>query len=644
MKPQSIRTQVAMLALLPATFIALALATYFTYTRFQDAERTLVQHGEALTRHLAAAAEFPMVTGNASLLQRQVLAVSKQSSIEFAQIRDGQGRRLVSMGRSPEDAEIAAVLGKEWARSERRLVFTLPIWLQPAEIDDLYLAEDARQPPQRLGFAVLGISLEALEKQRQQTLLGGLLMTLLILLVTYVFAFGLGERLSAPLHALARTVAELGRGHLGARASTDAHGELLQLQEGVNEMASSLQQARDGLQRRIQEATADLYAQKEAAESANADKSRFLAATSHDLRQPMHALGLFAAALREKLDTPEQIALVRKIEESVLALEGMFNVLLDVSKLESGVLSVHAQTFRLRPMLARLDQEWAGAAEEKGLRLRTRRSGLAVRSDAILLNRILNNLVKNAIRYTRAGGVLVGARRRGDHVSIEVWDTGIGIAPQHLQHIFEEFYQVDNPERNRARGLGLGLYIVQRLCQLLGHRVEVHSRPGRGSVFRILLPRAESVPDPGGENEPATRFGREWVLLLEDDEDVLSGMRVLLEGWGLRVQAATNLDAAMLAPLEPGGPALVLCDYRLGGGLTGAAAIARLRQLHGSALPAILISGDTSQEGVAEMQASGLPILHKPVRPAKLRSLLNHLLPRGDFSGLDGSGISHPPS
>jgi signal transduction histidine kinase/CheY-like chemotaxis protein len=628
MSPLSIRTQVALLALLPAVFVALVLAPYFTYSRLHDSEQVLADQGGAVVRQIAAAAEFPMVSGNLELLEKLLVASSKEAHVQFAQVRDLQGRLLASVGNVPAAPTIVDILGEEMVQGEDMLLFTQPIWLVPVEIDDLYLGSGAGAERRKLGWAVLGISKRALAEDRQQMLMGGLVMTLVMLLLTSVVAFLLGERIAFPLHELAGTVAELARGRLAARSKTDARGELRQLQEGVNEMAAALQSAQEGLQQRVSEATAELLAQKVAAEKANADKSRFLAATSHDLRQPMHALGLFAAALKEKITSQDQMDLLRKIEDSIMALEGMFNMLLDVSRLEAGILNAQQQTVLLQPLLARVAQEWGATADEKGLRFRVRTSRLAVHSDPILLSRIVNNLVKNAIRYTEHGGVLVGCRRRGKDVVLEVWDTGIGIAPQHQKRIFDEFYQVDNPERNRTRGLGLGLFIVQRLCRLLGHPIRLRSRPGRGSVFSLTLPGVEMdleefVP-PGG----VTQFNQEWVLLIEDDEQALAAMRILLEGWGLRVQAAPDLKGAVARLPDLAGPALILSDYRLGGGITGIAAVARLREFFGRPVPAALISGDTSQAGVADMEQSGLPVLRKPVRPAKLRALVNHLIAR----------------
>jgi methyl-accepting chemotaxis protein len=280
----SIRTQVALLAILPATLIALVLGFYFTSSRLHDAERVLADQGNSAIRHLAAAAEFPLATGNLAQMEKLLASVGKEANVEFAQIRDPQGKLTVSTGDVPMQPSIIDILGKDVVRSDGVLIYTRPIWLVPAAMKDLYLGDSPAEERRRLGWVVVGLSTRGLEASRRQMLLGGLLMTFLVLAGTYVVALLFGSRLSAPLHTLARTVEELGKGNLDARADTRAYGEVRQLGEGVNEMAVALQRATDGLYQRIREATASLAAQKETAEKANAEKSRFLAATSRCMR------------------------------------------------------------------------------------------------------------------------------------------------------------------------------------------------------------------------------------------------------------------------------------------------------------------------------------------------------------------------
>jgi CheY-like chemotaxis protein/two-component sensor histidine kinase len=392
-------------------------------------------------------------------------------------------------------------------------------------------------------------------------------------------------------------------------------------------MAVSLEQHNSLLQQRVREATEDLEHKRQEAEQANLAKSRFLASVSHDLRQPMHALGLFTELLHQQLMDEQQLGIVQRMQTSVSQLEGMFNALLDLSKLDAGAVQPNFRDFDLKPYLRKLDEEFAPLAEEKGIALRVHLASAGTYSDSLLLARILNNLVANAIHYTQHGGVLVACRRRHDHWLLQVWDTGIGIAPENLPRIFEEYYQVGNAERNRRHGMGLGLAIVAKLARLLGHELQAHSRLGRGTVFSLKLPVAPlAVPEPPPMPlpTPSASFAGQRVLVIDDDPDVLDSMAALLSSWGLKPMLAPNLEAAW-AELDRA-PDAVLSDFRLPGEADGLAAIERLRERFGAELPAALISGDTVPQSVARMNASGLAILHKPVAPARLHVLLTDLL------------------
>jgi len=367
-------------------------------------------------------------------------------------------------------------------------------------------------------------------------------------------------------------------------------------------------------------------AAKDAAEAANRAKSSFLAAASHDLRQPLHALGLFSQALAEQTRDAGGQALVQRITTSVSSLETLFSALLDVSKLDAGVITAHPRDFPIRPLLDRLADECMPEALQRGLSLAVVCGDVNVHSDPVLLERILRNLLANALRYTSAGGVVLGCRRRGRGFSLEVWDSGAGIAPGEIDRIFEEFYQVDNASRERSRGLGLGLAIVRRLAELMGHAVEVASRPGRGSVFRVMVPAAGRI---GAEiatlDRPSNLVGRK-ILVIDDDESVREGTAQLLSQWGCCVVAASDADSAQRACDAAYPPDAMVVDFGLGRGDDGVAAIAALRARFGRAIPALLVSGESAPTELARIEASGLPLLHKPLPPARLRSILSHLL------------------
>ncbi len=449
------------------------------------------------------------------------------------------------------------------------------------------------------------------------------LLTLLGLVLAMAASALLARRMVRPIQALQEGAARIGAGELDHRIDMHTGDELETLAEEFDRMAERLRESYAGLEQKVVERTEELVA-------ANRAKSRFLAAASHDLRQPMHALGLFVTQLNSRIKDPENRHLTGRIEAAVSALQGLLDALLDVSRLDAGVVSANLIDFRVNTLLERIENAFAPDATDRGLRFRVARCRLAVHSDPVLLERILINLVANALRYSKSGGILIGCRRRGERVRIEVWDTGVGIAPEHRQAIFQEFYQIGNPERDRQKGLGLGLAIAARLARLLDGRIEVNSVPGRGSVFAVELPRAEEIRAPATVNAPAdtdTRLQGALVLVVDDDTLVCEALAGLMEQWGCTVVAAASGDQALAALAQQARrPDAVLCDYRLPAGETGGDVIRRLRERHGADLPAALITGDTAPERMREAKESGVPLLHKPVQPARLRALLEHLV------------------
>ena len=369
------------------------------------------------------------------------------------------------------------------------------------------------------------------------------------------------------------------------------------------------------------------------AEEANRAKSKFLAAASHDLRQPVHAQGLFLEVLARSPLTDEQREVLAHARAAGTASGDMLNTLLDFSRIEAGVVAPQVRPFRLQPLLHKLETELAPQADAKGIVYRSRETHAVVASDAALVELILRNLVSNAIRYTETGGVLVGCRQRGSAVMIEVWDTGIGIAREHLGDVFREFHQLGNPERDRRKGLGLGLAIAKGLSDTLGHALMPASRAGRGSVFRLTLPLTDA-PVPAEESTGTggqVRLLNARVLVIDDDEAVRSGMLRLLRDWGAECAVAESIDEA-LALLRGGSgapqfrPELVISDYRLREQSSGAQAIAAVRAEMQQPVAALLITGDTAPERLREAQASGAPLLHKPVQPNDLyRAILRAL-------------------
>ncbi len=375
---------------------------------------------------------------------------------------------------------------------------------------------------------------------------------------------------------------------------------------------------------------ADLRQQKLAAEEANLAKSRFLASASHDLRQPVHALGLFVGALKQQPLPIMATQMVEQIDGAVDAIDKLFIALLDVSRLDAGVVKPDPREVDVRAMLERLAREMRPVSEAKGLTLRVHAGPVWVRSDPVLLERVVRNLLSNAIRYTDEGAVLVAVRAAGRRqAAIEIWDTGRGIPEAQRELVFQEFYRPETSVRDNAGGLGLGLAIVRRLCALMDHELDLRSVVGRGSVFRIRAPITLAPAVAVTAAQPAIAVSAARILIIDDDPAIRSAMEALLGAWGYEVATAASGDAALaLLERDRRSPAAILCDYRLGGE-NGLAVIASLQSKLASPVPAALITGDTDPERLREAAASGLPILHKPLARAPLRALLGNLVRQG---------------
>jgi signal transduction histidine kinase len=435
------------------------------------------------------------------------------------------------------------------------------------------------------------------------------------IVLAVILGYSISGSLIGPVTEVEAQLGRIAAGDFSRRVRVENRDELGTLAANVNRMSEELGR---------------LYQQLE---EANLAKSRFIAAASHDLRQPLHALNLFVTQFRNEKDRAEKKRLIGRIEAAVAAMNELFNELLDMSRLDAGVLVPSMSVFPADQLLKRIDMTFTAAAREKGLRLRVVTCDAGIRSDFILLERILFNLVSNAVRYTVQGGIVVGCRRRADVLRIEVWDSGIGIAEDEQRSIFGEFHRLSTGGEDRRGGLGLGLAIVDRLCRLLDCPIEVVSRPGHGSRFAILVPSVilprvlpETLPQPHADNA----IGKS-VVVIDDDRLVLDSMRGLLKAWGCHVVTASSKAGALAALSEDGrSPDIVISDYRLSDGNTGFDVINCIRSALGAPIPAFLISGDTAPERLREARASGYYLLHKPVLPITLRSVVNRLLKDND--------------
>lgn len=372
---------------------------------------------------------------------------------------------------------------------------------------------------------------------------------------------------------------------------------------------------------------------RDRAEEANRAKSQFLAAASHDLRQPLHALSLYSATLKLRASDGASREIAGHISEALAALAALLDSLLDISKLDAGAVRPELQPVSVKALIERIEADYRPVAREKGLAFRVAPVDAEVETDPVLLERVVRNLVDNAFKYTAVGSVALNAELDERTVRIAVHDTGAGIPQSEREHIFEEFYQVGNPERDRSQGLGLGLAIVRRLAQLLGLDVQLESHPGRGSTFAVTLPRvaAESTLSRSSRVPLADDSGAlvgAKVLVIDDEPSVRVGMRSLLESWGCRVAACSGLvEAERLLDDYALEVDVIVADFRLPQHENGIETVRRLRARLGD-VPALMVSGDTAPERLREARASGLPLLHKPVSADKLKETMLAVLRR----------------
>ncbi|MCK4588176.1 MAG: hybrid sensor histidine kinase/response regulator, partial [Gammaproteobacteria bacterium] len=373
-----------------------------------------------------------------------------------------------------------------------------------------------------------------------------------------------------------------------------------------------------------------LQTKTEKAESASLAKTKFLAAASHDLRQPLHAMGLFLDLLEERSSNPEQVTIIDKIKKSSIALENLLASLLDISKLDARVITVKETSFDVQGLFDVLVNEFKPIALENNLEIRFINTNLWIKTDKQLIERILRNLISNAISYTEKGRILIGCRRTIDSVTIVVCDTGIGINKDDIKIIFEEFQQIDNPGRDRTKGLGLGLSIVTRLVDLIKAELSLLSKPGQGSMFSVKLPRSSRSKVTPTENPLfiiENKLAGKVIVIVEDEEEISHAMNLLLSGWGCKVLDIASSGEVNENKLTLNKPDMILADYRLQNHETGVDVIHAIHDYYrDKTIPAVIITGDTEPDLIKKAQGSGFQLMHKPVSGGKLRALLSSVL------------------
>lgn len=637
MKNFGIERQAQLIALIPILLIATLLESYFVYSRFEDLDHALLERSQLVARQLASSSEYSVFSGDSTLLKQHVdLTLSFQDVLSI-QILDTASNTIWKAGKSEQT--VTTVLGMRLIDQSRDILRLYePILATQIRLEEIDRSDSLSTTVKPLGMVVIEFSKVRLNNQKTEIIILNLLITLIILSLTLMLSLRFARSITRPILGMRRAIIEIGKGALHTRIHPKpAIRELHDLAAGINNMALKLQDDRSHLQERINQATLELRGKKEEAEKASFSKTRFLAAASHDLRQPMHALGLFVGELQSIINTEGQRKVVQKVEASVEAMSGLLNSLLDISKLDAGIIFPQPLVFNIGSIFHRLEQDYNSLAKNKSIKLRVVPCSQLLLSDPVLLERILTNLVSNALRYTPSGGgVLVGCRKRGNNLRIEVRDNGIGIPLEEQKNIFQEFVQLANKERDRSMGLGLGLAIVERLSKLLNHKLYLQSAAGRGAMFAIEVPLASKADikdedtdsfQVGGKllNVPSTGTPKVFKLLVVDDDPLVrSSTCGILASWGYQVSVAASWNEVKSKFKEQNFD-LIICDYRLPDG-TGLDVIHFMTLQQNRFIPCILVSGDTAPEILQKVTENGFNLLNKPVRPAKLRSLLQFLL------------------
>ena len=629
MKRIGVRQYITCITLIPLIVITAFLEIFFIHNYFAQLDLHIVERGKLIAHQFEESSEYGVMSNNLLFLENIAKNISQESDVSGVLVFNSTSKILAEAGNSLNS------LKKELADKQYTMVGKLPevnrhgnrsILISQAIIPETVLLDEFEVEPavKVIGAVIIEMSLVNTENLKSEILWYTLITTTIFLTIISYIVYLVSKSITNPVAILSNVIQKIAKGNLEARNVSSSHiSELDVLSNGINYMAEQLQHEHVILQQRIDEATLDIRNSKEKAERANLAKSKFLAAASHDLRQPLHALGLFASALNERIKSPDERLLIENINQSVSSLEELFNALLDISRLDAGIIQPKFQHFWIMGLMDKLFTEFKAQARRKGLNMQLDGADVVIYSDQILLETMLRNLIGNAIRYTQSGEVKVAWLIDGSKVCIEVRDTGVGISDDDKVHIFQEFLQLNNPERDRTKGLGLGLAIVRRLSGLLKSTISVQSTIGLGSVFRLDIPLGDAsmIADNDSlvmqfmENEPAM-----LVLVIDDEPSVRTAMTGLLNTWGHEVIVVDSLSEALQATNRP--PDVIIADYRLANEQTGIEAIKGIQQLWGREIPSLIVTGDTAPERLREAQSSGYAFMHKPVNSAKLRAFL----------------------
>ena len=632
----SIRNRILLAALAPVVLVVVSVGALMLTRHAQEIERNLVERAVSLARQAAMLSELPLATGSNANARAAADFIERSSGIVGLSLVDRDGVTVDNRGNLGNTA-LRMLDGKPMSVQVERdshlvsVVHPVVLFSQPTGS----VGSGASNAGQRVGFVALSVSRADEKRDIAKLWWTGAAILLAATLLSLVLVQMATRSIPAPLSALSNGLSRVARDNFSVQLPETGRGEFRELAMNFNQMTGALQTARRGLRDDVKRATEALAQRTREAESASNAKSRFLAAASHDLRQPAHALSLYVAALRQglKQQAPDVSTVltpaVDGMQAAARSLDALLNAVLDISRFDAGVVTAEIQSVALKPLVHEVITVLASSAKEKGLNLRSRVPDVSVQSDPTLLRRVIDNLVSNAVRFSRSGSILVAVRPRADHYLLQVWDQGVGIAPLNLPLIFDEFYQVRRGDMSQG-GMGLGLAIVSRSAAMLSAGISVRSRVGRGTCFTLQLPGApmalaahqqSQMLATNASSNDAHRPRR--VLVLDDDALVRDSMRSLFASFGLQATAESTVNALIaVAERERDEIAAAVVDYRLQDGFTGIEAARKLRRILGATVPVVLITGDTSAERLRILGASGFPVLHKPLNPDQLLAAL----------------------
>ncbi len=635
MKSIGIRVRILLTVLGPAALVAVLITGMLVIGQMRQAEVEQHHRLNAVARQLAALAEYNLFVGNNAALDKLLQVARREPDVMAAAFLNTQGHILASTlpaNQLPQQGNWLTSFDEMPATSvEMEHWHALPIRATQLADTDLYTPPPEGDAPPPMGLLLLKISTKSLLDETRAYALKAVGISAVMLALAVGLAMAFSRGLIRTLTEIGHVVDGIGRGKFGLRVAPRGKDELGKLAEGINAMAGALGQTQEQLAERIIEATATLRHERDEADHAARARSRFFAAASHDLRQPAQALGLFVARLQRDNLSPELQPKLQQLAQTVGNLQDLLGTLLDYSRLDGQVFRVESQPIKASQAIGQVVESFAAAAAEKHLQLRSRIHDGWLMTDPALLHRILINLIGNAVRHTRTGGILVTCRQRGQQARIEVWDTGPGIPPEAREAIFDELVQLDNPERDAEKGLGLGLAIVRKSADLLGHPLSLCSRVGHGSRFGLDIPlMTPGIP----EEAPKGKFGAAHtpVLLIGPARPELEELAALLEGWQFDVRRALVSTAAWQPITDDGPPQFVIFDLPEGGTQVESSLdwLNKLTVKLGHELPALIIcSGPVPALGEQPGKSPRL-LLTRPFRPARLRALIGRLATHAD--------------